>query len=287
MILNTRIAPSPSGDMHIGTARTAYFNWLAARATGGKFILRIDDTNQEKNKPEYTQVILDTMEWLELDYDEIHYQSKRFDLYLLAAHKLVSEGKAKVLDNGAIALTEISMPQKWLDDIAGSIAISGDDFQNAQELILIRGDGSPTYHFSSVYDDANLGINYILRGVDHISNTARQIAIFNALGKDLPRFAHIGLIHQNGKKLSKRDGAASILHYKDNGYSSAAMCNFLLRMGWGPKIDDKSTKTLDRARALELFIDGGTLKSSSANLDLVKLESFNRKYKAKNLGNSA
>jgi glutamyl-tRNA synthetase len=279
-MLNTRIAPSPSGDMHIGTARTAYFNWLAAKASGGKFILRIDDTNQDKIDQKYVDVITETMDWLGLTYDSIHFQSQRFDIYKSAAQSLVDNGKAKVLDNGAIALTEIVMPEFWKDEVAGNVAVSNDDREKVKDLILLRGDGSPTYHFASVFDDADLDVNFILRGVDHISNTARQIAIFNAIGKPVPKFAHVGLIHSDGKKMSKSDGAASMLSYREKGYDPDAMLNFLLRMGWGPRIDDKTTKIINKDRAVEMFLTQGSLRGAPSGMDVMKLDSFDRKYKA-------
>jgi len=265
--------------MHIGTARTAYHNWLAARSTGGRFILRIDDTNQHKIDPQYTQVIIDTMAWLKLDYDEIVYQSSRFPLYKTVAESLIEQGKAAVID-GATVLTQVELPESWHDEVAGDIKISADEKEKTQQVVLLRSDGSPTYHFASVVDDAQLGIDLVLRGHDHISNMARQIAIFNAIGSPIPKFAHIGLIFQNKKKLSKRDGAASMLFYREKGYDPDAMLNFLLRMGWGPFPDDKTTVLIDQDRAKELFRMSG-FRNAPAGMDLEKLEAFDRKYKAK------
>lgn len=279
--LHTRIAPSPSGDMHIGTARTAYYNWLAARSTGGTFTLRIDDTNKETIKPEYVEVILKTMDWLGLDYDRIVYQSDRFGTYDREATLLLCQDKAKRLENGAIALTDINLPESWHDEIGGEIKVSKDEREKLTELILLRGDGSPTYHFASVVDDIELGINFVLRGVDHISNTARQIAIYNAFGQPIPKYAHVGLIHQGGLKLSKRDGSASMLYYQEKGYDSDAMLNHLLRLGWGPRHDDKSMAVISKERALELFLTGGTMQAGRSNMDPAKLESYDRKYKAR------
>lgn len=295
---NTRIAPSPSGDMHLGTARTAYFNWLAARATGGKFMLRIDDTNADKSHPEYIQVILDTMDWLGLDYDFLAYQSKT--TYYPTAAYLVSRGFARELDNGAIALNPIDMPDSFHDEVAGDIPISQNDKDyincvGSEGIILMRapvnGVAAPTYHFACVVDDIYYNINYIIRGVDHITNTAKQIAIYKAIAAsdaipdkihstELPKYAHVGLISMGGKKLSKRDGAASMLTYRDKGYNPEAMLNFMARLGWGPNVDDKTTKLLPRQRMLELFFEGGHMRSPSSGLDMAKLDSFDRKYKA-------
>lgn len=287
-MFNTRIAPSPSGSFHLGTARTAYFNWLAARCTGGKFILRIDDTDIERSKQEYVDVIFQAMDWLGLNYDAVVYQSQRGDFYSKFAQSLVSNGYAKVLDDGAIIFAPNDLIiNEWRDSIAGTVKVTKEDLDFIRDMVLIRSNGSPTYHFASCVDDWDLGINFIIRGVDHITNTSRHVYLFTAFAHcDLHRicegftFAHVGLIHYQGKKLSKRDGASSVLSYRDQNYDPDALLNFLVRMGWGPIIDDKTTKLLPKERMLQLFIDGGKMKSSSANMDLVKLDSFNRKYKA-------
>lgn len=281
MKLNTRIAPSPTGDMHIGTARTAYFNWLAARATGGIFTLRIDDTDLARSDSKFSQVILDTMAWLGLTYDNLFYQSQRFTSYRIVADDLLSSGMA-VKDGDAIILMPKALPDSWNDDLAGKVVISGDDKSGmAKGIVLIKSDGSPTYHFASVVDDIDMDINFVIRGADHITNTSRQVAIYHALGKPLPRYAHVGLIHKDGKKLSKRDGAASMLAYRDQGIDPDAMLNFMARLGWGPTVDDKTTAILPRERMIDLFLSGGKMKGSSANMDPVKLASFDRKYKGR------
>lgn len=283
MKYNTRIAPSPTGDMHLGTARTAYFNWLAARSTGGSFVLRIDDTDTQRSDPKYTQVILDTMQYLGLDHDIICRQSNFFDFYRDLAALLVGKELAK-REDGAIVLYPQFIPNSWQDDIAGEIKITDDDKTIINKgLTLIKSDGSPTYHFASVVDDCRFNVNFVIRGSDHIVNTSRQLAIYHALGEShkIPKYAHIGLIHKDGKKLSKRDGAASMLWYKDQGYDPDAMLNFMARLSWGPTNDDKTTALLPRDKMLELFLPGGKMKSSAANLDLVKLDSFDRKYKAR------
>lgn len=272
---NTRIAPSPTGDMHIGTARTAYFNWLAARASGGKFTLRIDDTDRNRDDDVYLGVIIDTMRWLGLDYDQVAMQSARFHRYDEVAGLLVVNGKARVIDGGAISLS-INMPDVWDDMVAGSVKTAG----KQDDIVIIKSDGSPTYNFATVVDDHDLGINLVIRGADHMANTPKQIAIYDQLGWSLPTFAHVGLIHQNKKKLSKRDQAASMLYYRDQGIDPDAMLNFMLRLGWGPTVDDKSTKTIDRDRALALFLDGGKMRAASSNADLQMLAAFDRKYKA-------
>lgn len=293
---NTRIAPSPTGDMHIGTARTAYFNWLAARASGGTFLLRIDDTDQKRNNPEYTKVILDTMKWLGLDYDDVVYQSSRFERYRERAAYLVSKGYAAEKD-GAIVLTipdEIlnnfrKYLTSWSDwNIGGDIPITEDDYSHINGSVIIKSDGSPAYNFATVVDDMDLKTTIIIRGVDHITNTSKQVVIFALLGQEylatsevIPKFAHLGLICVKNKPLSKRDGASSMLHYMNAGYDPDAMLNFLARLGWGPTVDDKTTALLSRERMLELFLEHGKMKNQNAGFDVAKLESFDRKYKAK------
>lgn len=280
MKFNTRIAPSPTGDFHIGTARTAYFSWLAARASGGIFILRIDDTDQTRHSEKAVETIYETMKWLNLDYDVTFRQSNRIHRYKIIAEGLLKEGKAVKLEGGAIAIDKPLLPDSWKDDVSGIITTTDQDRQNCEQLVLMKSDGTATYHFSCVVDDIESSVNYIIRGVDHISNTAKQLAIYKLLGVPFPRYAHVGLIHDAKKKISKRDGAASMLVYREAGRHPEAMLNFLLRMGWGPRVDDKSTALLPREKALELFLTGGSMRASSSNFDRAKLESFDRKYKA-------
>lgn len=289
----TRIAPSPTGDMHLGTARTAYFNWLAARASGGRFILRIDDTDTERNKDECTRVILETMDWLGLDYDQLEYQSKRTELYQ-AELKLLMETtphRLEILDNGALALKWHDwMARKWEDALAGAIHITDTNIEQIDKrLILARGGdklGQVTYQFATVVDDWHMGVNHIIRGVDHITNTAKQVAIWEAInsvgerhGKVLPLFTHLGLITKDKKKLSKRDGAASMLKYKEAGVNPAALLNFMLRMGWGPKEDNKANSIIDKEKAVKMFLTEGRMRASPAGFDQAKLDWFIKVYK--------
>jgi nondiscriminating glutamyl-tRNA synthetase len=278
----TRIAPSPTGDMHIGTARTAYFNWLAARASGGKFLLRIDDTDQKRNDEAYVKVILDTMEWLGLDYDGVVYQSHRFEVYREAAQQLVDAGWAEEKDGAVLFRSrEGELPAPWMDSIKGEIKITADNVARMDGMVCIKSDGSPAYNFCSVVDDIAFGVNFVIRGSDHITNTSKQVQIWRLLAPGaLPKFAHLGLICIKGKPLSKRDGASSMLHYMRAGYDPDAMLNFLARLGWGPTKDDKSTSMLPRDRMLELFLTEGQMNNRPAGFDLNKLESFDRKYKA-------
>ncbi len=283
MIHNTRIAPSPTGDMHLGTARTAYFNWLAARASGGKFILRIDDTDNARNKKEHVDVILNTMDWLGLNYDELHYQSQRSSNYKKAAQKLVDEDFAEVLENGAIALKDSVahkfLPESWEDNIAGIIKMTDHDKKVTNKLILIKGDGTPSYNFATSLDDLEMGITHVIRGHDHIANTAKQLTIMNALRRRVavPQYSHVGLIFANKKKLSKRDSAASLLYYKGLGYSPDALLNFMLRLGWAER-DGKTISTISKEKAIDLFLTHGRMRNQSANMDISHLNSMQRKY---------
>lgn len=289
----TRIAPSPTGMFHIGTARTALFNWLAARASGGRFLIRIDDTDTERNQPEAIQPIFDGLEWLGLNPDDKFHQSDRTGVYTSYAKLLLDKGFATEAPNGAILLKlPEGLPASWHDEVAGDVAITENDHKQIDGLVLARGGpklGEATYHFASVLDDYMSDINYIIRGHDHIANTAKQVAIWVAIRqacghylgeRDLPKFSHVGLITKHKRKLSKRDGAASLLDYRDKGYDPDAIFNFLLRLGWGPKVDDKTTALLTRERALELFLDGGSMRNSAAAFDEHKLNSYDRKVKA-------
>lgn len=282
-MFRTRIAPSPSGNLHIGNARTAYFNYLAAKSSGGQFILRIDDTDKERSKTEYVQNIIDTLEWLTLTPDEIYFQSQRKPIHLEKIEILLSNGWAKRNEDGSIYLNiSQSHPTEWYDIVSKkNIKITERDLETSQGSILVRSDGNPTYNFASVVDDGDLDISLIIRGVDHITNTSKQVLLWHALGYKCPQFAHISLIAEKGKPLSKSDGAASMTFYRDKGYDPDAMLNYLARLGWGPTVDDKTTKMLPKERMIELFLVGGSMKQNNANVDLPKLESFDRKYKAK------
>jgi len=225
--------------------------------------------------------------WLGLDYETIIQQCNNVDEYQRMAQSLVREGFARE-ENGAIISNPIDVPDFWVDEIAGEIPISQDDKGHINKgIVLIKSDGMATYHWSCVVDDWNYEINFVIRGHDHITNTSRQIALYKMLdavspsGAPIPKYAHVGLIHFQGKKLSKRDGAASVLEYASKHYDPDALLNFMARLGWGPRVDDKTTKLLPRERMLELFFEGGKMRSQSANMDLAKLDSFDRKYKAR------
>ncbi len=265
----TRFAPSPTGYLHIGGLRTALYNWLWARKTGGKFRLRIEDTDLSRNSAEATKKILEAFEWVGLNYDdEAVYQSDRFDLYKSYILKLLDEGKAykcymskEELDKlreeqmarkerprydgryrdftgtppaGVDPVIRIKAPQHgeivFDDGIKGTITIKADE---VDDFIIARSDGTPTYNFVVAIDDALMGITDVIRGDDHLYNTPKQIIVYEALGFDLPRFYHVPMIlGPDGKKLSKRHGATDVMEYKAQGYLPEALLNFLVRLGW-------------------------------------------------------
>jgi glutamyl-tRNA synthetase len=266
--VRTRFAPSPTGDLHIGGARTALFNWLLARHAQGVFVLRIEDTDVARSTQESIQVILDAMTWLGMDWDEgPFYQTRRMSFYQQAAEKLLKEGKAyrcyctpeeletkreKALQAGIkpkydrTCLHRKSLPSgrpsavRFLSPDEGKTLvedlIQGEvEFDNAEldDLIIMRSDGLPTYNFSVVVDDATMGITHVIRGNDHLNNTPRQIQIYQALGYPIPKFGHVSMIlGPDKKKLSKRHGAQSVMEYKKLGYLPQAVVNYLVRLGW-------------------------------------------------------
>lgn len=294
MKYNTRIAPSPTGDMHLGTLRTAYFNWLVARSTGGQFILRIDDTDQDRNITSKIQDIYSIMEWANLNYDKTFKQSDNIDIYRGALNALIAKDLAFQKD-GAYYLKytdELNMPSFWVDEIAGEIVLTEEDYFRIKGnklgengLVLWTSKDRPTYHFACVVDDMIDNINYIIRGKDHISNTPKQIAIYLALclalnkSIQIPKYAHLGLLTLNKRKLSKRDNAASCLQLKEAGFESKPVLNFLLKMGWGPHQDDKTTVLIDQYRALDMFLSKGKMRNADSNVDLNILKSLTKKWK--------
>ena len=270
--VRTRFAPSPTGYLHIGGARTALFNFLFARHHGGKFILRIEDTDRERSTPEAIQAILDAMKWLELDYDEgPFYQTERYPLYkdkiqtllamgkaypcvctaaeLDAKRQLAQKEKRKPAYDGTCRPMEGVIPSlptnkpytvRFRSPHEGSTVvkdlIKGDvvfDNRELDDLIIARSDGTPTYNFCVVVDDIDMAITHIIRGDDHLSNTPRQIQLYEAFGHQLPQFAHVPLILGTDKaRLSKRHGATSVTAYRDMGYFPEAVVNYLVRLAW-------------------------------------------------------
>lgn len=275
--VRVRFAPSPTGYLHIGGARTALFNWLFARHNKGIFLLRIEDTDQQRSTPEATQAILDSMQWLGLNWDEgPYFQSDRLSIYKKYAENLILQNKAfydtdaegrkairfKMLDG----VTEIN------DLIHGLISF---DTALIEDFVILKADGFPTYNFACVVDDAEMGITHVIRGDDHISNTPKQIALYNAFGYKLPEFAHIPMIlGEDGSRLSKRHGATSVTEYRDKGYLPQALVNFLALLGWSPG-NDQEIITL--TEMIEKFSLKRAVKTS-AQFNNTKLDWMNGQY---------
>jgi len=230
--VKVRFAPSPTGFLHIGGARTALFNWLFARHSQGVFVLRIEDTDKVRSEKKYLDQILEDLKWLGLDWDEgPYFQSKRGDLYQRQAQRLLKEGKAYT-EGPAIILKVPDHDFKFTDLIREEIKFAAGSIK---DQVLMKSDGSPTYNFACCLDDHEMGITHIIRGEDHISNTPKQLAIYEVLGLKVPEFAHIPLIvAQDRSRLSKRKGAMPVSYYKDQGYLSEALVNFLALLGWSP-----------------------------------------------------
>lgn len=324
--VRVRFAPSPTGMLHIGGARTAIYNWAFARAQGGTFILRIEDTDPERSTEENTHIILRALRWLGLDWDEgpetdgasgPYFQSKRFDTYTHALEQLkqrgavypcfctkeeldekrahaekteggyagydrtcrclsAEEAQARI-DAGKTAVWRLKVPDDhepitFNDAVYGTVSFPIDVMD---DMILVRSDGSPTYNFAVVCDDANMHISHVIRGDDHLSNTPRQILIYEALGFPIPTFAHLSMIlGSDGKKLSKRHGATSVEEYRDRGYLSDTMVNFLALLGWS--LDGETTIISRELLAEKFSLDRVTKKD--AIFDETKLDWMNGVY---------
>ena len=271
--IRVRFAPSPTGYLHVGGARTALFNWLYARKTGGTSLLRVEDTDKQRSTDEHTQVILDGMTWLGLDWDEeVVFQGARVERHREAANRLLAAGAAYE-EEGAI---RFRMPQgeiAWDDAVYGHIAFKGVDIK---DWIILRSDRTPTYNFSVVVDDIDMRITHVMRGDDHISNTPKQIAVYQALGAGLPTFAHVPMIHgMDGKKLSKRHGATAVGDYQQLGILPSAMRNFLALLGWSPGGDRELF--FDMQELIDAFSIEG-IQRKSAVFDLTKLEWMNGQH---------
>jgi len=267
-----RFAPSPTGYLHVGGARTALLNWLYARHTGGQFLLRIEDTDKARSTDEHTKVILDGLGWLGLDWDEEPvFQGGRVKRHQEMADKLLAERKA-YMEEGAIRFRLPPGEIAWDDAVHGRISFQGEDIK---DFVVLRSDRTPIYNFAVVVDDVDMRITHVLRGDDHISNTPKQIALYHALGAALPVFGHVPMIHgPDGKKLSKRHGATAVGDYQHMGILPAAMRNFLALLGWSPG-GDREIMTLDEMIALFSF-EG--IQKKPAIFDMTKLEWMNGQY---------
>ena len=309
MSVVTRFAPSPTGYLHVGGARTALYSWLYAKSQGGEFVLRIEDTDIERSTEEAKQAILDGMEWLGLTWDKgPYYQTERFDRYKAIIQTLLEEGKAYKCFMPAEELDAIREQQKengekprypgtWRDrtdhpqgqpyvirfknplegsvvfddHVRGRIEISNTELD---DLIIQRSDGTPTYNFCVVVDDWDMGISHVVRGEDHINNTPRQINILKALGAPVPEYAHVSMIlGDDGKKLSKRHGAVSVMQYRDDGYLPQAVKNYLVRLGWA----HGDQEIFSEQEMIELFSLDAIGQSASA-FNTEKLVWLNQHY---------
>lgn len=309
--VRTRFAPSPTGQLHIGGARTALFNFLHSRHHGGDFLLRVEDTDRDRSRPEFTEGILASLAWLGLDLDEpALFQSSRTDRHAEVARELLAAGRAyycyctpeELRDMRETAVREGRSPRydgRWRDRAAheapagvlpsirlkaprdgetvvhdlvqGPVRVANAELD---DMIILRGDGTPTYLHAVVVDDHDMGITDVIRGDDHLTNTFRQVQIFQAMGWDLPRFAHIPLIHgADGAKLSKRHGAVSVMDFDAQGFLPEAVCNYLLRLGWS----HGDLEILDRETAIRLF-DVSDVNRGAARMDYAKLTNLNGVY---------
>jgi len=310
----TRFAPSPTGYLHIGGLRTALYSYLWARKTNGKFRLRIEDTDTQRNNEEAMKAIIDAFEWVGLAYDDVvEYQSKRLDIYKKYLQQLIDEGKAyycymskEELDalresqmaakqtpkydetwrpeegktlpeipEGVEPVIRIKAPQDGkITFIDGVKSIMNFDCSEVDDFVIARSNGMPTYNFVVAIDDALMGITDVIRGDDHLTNTPKQIVIYEALGFDVPKFYHVPMINNpQGKKLSKRDGAMDVMDYKREGFLPEALLNFLVRLGWSNK--DQEIFSMDEM--LELF-DPENINKSASSYNQEKLLWLNAHY---------
>ena len=309
-MIRTRFAPSPTGYLHLGGGRTALFNWAYARRHGGKFILRVEDTDLERSTQESEQAIFDAMTWLGLDWDEgPFFQMRRLDRYQEAAEQLLSKGLAywayetkEELDAMREAQTArgdkprydrrwreskeappagrprvlrfknpLAGDVSWDDLVKGPITVSNDELD---DLVLLRTDGVPTYNFGVVVDDIDMAMTHVIRGDDHVNNTPRQINLYRALDADLPLFGHVPMIlGSDGQRLSKRHGAVNVMQYRDDGFLPDAMVNYLARLGWSHGDEE----VFSRAQLIEWF-DLRHVSKSAARWDPEKLTWMNGEY---------
>ena len=275
-----RFAPSPTGYLHVGGARTALFNWLYARRHGGTFVLRIEDTDAERSSWEMVAGIVDGLRWLGLDWDEgpdiggphaPYFQSQRNEKYRASADALVGDGKA-YHDDGAVRFKVPPGQTRFKDLVHGAIEFENEHIEN---FVILRSDGQPTYHLSVVVDDIDMHITHVVRGDDHISNTPKQVLLYQALGKPAPEFAHVPLIMGPDKKrLSKRHGATSVTEYQRLGYLPEAMVNFLALLGWSPG-DDREVLSRDELKGL-FALEG--ISGGNAVFNIEKLDWFNQQH---------
>ncbi|MBI4004279.1 MAG: glutamate--tRNA ligase [Candidatus Omnitrophica bacterium] len=272
MSVRVRFAPSPTGTLHVGSARTALFNWLFAKHEGGTFILRIEDTDQKRSNPVYLQDINESLAFLGISADEgPYFQSQRQAIYKDHVDRLIAAGKARLQDGGVVFPVP---PQQvtFADLLHGDITVDTTLFES---LVLLKSDGTPTYNFACVVDDALMKITHIIRGDDHIANTPKQILLYQAMGFSLPVFAHIPLIvGADRARLSKRQGATSVAEYRAAGYLGEAFFNYLALLGWSP---GGNREFVPPAEIVQLF-DLTKVKKAAAFFDQRKLDWLNSQY---------
>jgi len=271
-MVKTRFAPSPSGYLHIGGVRTALYAWLFARNQGGKFLLRIEDTDIERSSEESKISILEGMKWLGLEHDEeIIHQSERFEIYKERANELIAAGKAYESEGAIRFKSDGSSNVIISDHVFGNVEVNGDEMD---DFIIMRSNGAPTYHFAVVIDDHESGITHVMRGDDHLKNTARHIQLMQAFDYPIPDFVHLPMIlGPDGSRLSKRHGAMNVLHYRDEGFSPEALLNYLVRLGW--------SKGDQEIFSVQEMIDGFDLSGinkASAKFDIEKLRWVNQQH---------
>jgi len=291
MKVRVRFAPSPTGFLHIGGARTALFNWLYARHTGGTFILRIEDTDAARNTQEAVNVILDGLRWLGLDWDEgpvsgdatgaskgdvgPYFQSQRKEHYKHRVESLLCQNLAYEQD-GAVKFRMTREPVLIRDLVVGDVKRQLTDREHQDpDFVIVRSDGQPVFHLVNVIDDLEMNITHVIRGEDHLSNTAKHIALFRAFGVEPPKYAHIPLIlNIDGTKMSKRDKGASLNTYMDEGYAPEALVNYLSLLGWSPK---GNREKLPLTEIIQLF-DVPQVLRANARFDVAKLNWLNGEY---------
>ena len=272
MTVRTRFAPSPTGNVHIGNMRAAIYNWLYARHCGGRFLLRIEDTDRERSTPEACRTVLESMEWLGLTVDEAPlYQTTRLAAHRAAAEKLVAAGHAYREDKGGTGKGECIIFRMPGTDVAFHDEVKGDLAKAAADLkdfVIVRSDGNPVFHLANVLDDIEMGITHVIRGDDHVENTFRHIALFRALGAAVPRYAHLPMIvNAQGKPYSKRDGDAYVGQFREKGVLAGALFNYLALLGWSPG-DGREVLSRDEMTALFSF---DRVQSSPAQFDMTKM----------------
>jgi len=278
MSVRVRFAPSPTGNVHIGNIRAAIFNWLFARHAGGRFLLRIEDTDRERSTDEAIRTLLLCMAWLGLDYDEEPvYQSRQTARHLAVADDLIRAGFAyRDAKGGGEPCTIFRMPREgrleYSDLVKGVIRKKAED---TQDFVIVRSDGTPVFHLANVVDDVDMAVTHIIRGDDHVENTFKHIALFRAIGAPVPHYAHLPMIVNNqGKPYSKRDGAAFVGEFQEQGFLPEALFNFLALLGWAPG-EDREIMSRDELTAA-FTLD--RCKSSAARFDLKKLTWMNGEY---------